>query len=164
MSYKDLVGKSNCITRTIHFDNPKLFGTLNRVARLDEQAAEDIAELEKIVEGLKEYRRELAARYAELATMTYSDLLRIERRHSCWTNKITFEITIHRTFEDGTKDILKCEIFPGKERRTALARFEELKKQHPGIKTEKDLEKTYGEMNEDERDQWRAKREAENKA
>ena len=43
--------------------------------------------------------------------------------------------------ENGTSVETETETFPGKERRAALARFAELKKQYPGIVAEMDIEK-----------------------
>lgn len=48
---------------------------------------------------------------------------------------------IIRTYEDGTTETVLHEHFTGKERRAAFARFEELKRQRPGIETLQDTEK-----------------------
>lgn len=166
MSYKDWNARGDEFKKDVYIwlMQPSYYNSCARVEREDKSTAGMIAHLETIIADLKEYRRELAARYAELATMGYIDTLKIKREFSCWKNRVSFHVTIVRTYDDGTKEEISRDDYSGKERRTALARFEELKKQHPGIKTEKDLEKTYSEMNEAERKQWRAKREAENNA
>ena len=112
------------------------------VARADATAARDIAALESLISDLKEYRQELAARYAQLETMAYTDRLELERRPDGWRGgNITYYLRIVRKYEDGTEAQQMHETFPGKQRRDALKRFEELKKQRPGIKAVKDIEK-----------------------
>ena len=115
--------------------------TADRIPWNDKIAADIIARCESMIEDMKEYRQALAARYAQLSTAAYS--LRLElRREAGWYGKgVTYYVTIYKTFEDGTEIMELSEHYPGKERRTALARFEELKKQRPGIEVVKDIEK-----------------------
>ena len=54
---------------------------------------------------------------------------------------IEYIITITRTFSDGTKKEDSREVFPGKERCKAIARYKALLKQYPGIPAEMDIEK-----------------------
>ena len=109
---------------------------------LDSYAARAIAAAESLIETLKEYRKAIAERFAQLATMPYTIRLELVRR-AAWNGKgVTYHITITKTFEDGsTVDELQ-ENFTGKERHKALARFEELKKQRPGIEAVKNIEKS----------------------
>ena len=72
--------------------------------------------------------------------MAYKDRLEIERDPSRYSG-IKFYVRIARLYEDGTKKNVLHEVFQGKERHKALARFEELKRQHPGIETLKDIER-----------------------
>ena len=90
------------------------------------------------------YRQALAARYAQLETMAYTRLLRLERSPH-WKGHIEYVVTITRTMEDGTQTRELREVYPGKERKKAFTRFEALQKQFPGIPTEKDIEKKYWE-------------------
>lgn len=48
-------------------------------------------------------------------------------------------VRIVRTYEDGTTETQLSETYPGKQRREALARYDELRKQRPGIETLKDI-------------------------
>ena len=79
-----------------------------------------------------EYRdKDAAAKIAEL-----------ERHPSAWAGRpITYDVRIIKTYEDGTKTTELLETYLGKQRREALARFEELKKQRPGIEAIKDIER-----------------------
>lgn len=54
---------------------------------------------------------------------------------------ITYYIRHFTEYEDGTKVETATETFPGKERHAAIKRFEELKKERPGIEYIKDIEK-----------------------
>lgn len=115
---------------------------LAEITAADKRAGQDIAELENLIADLKEYRQALAARYAQLETMSYTDRLELERRPDGWRGgNITYYLRIVRKYEDGTEAQQYHETFPGKQRRDALKRFEELKKQRPGIEAVKDIEK-----------------------
>lgn len=115
--------------------------TENEIRRYDESAARTIAECEAAIEDLKEYRRDLAARYAQLTTAPYKLRLEIERDPH-WRNQgVDYYVRIIKTYEDGTEVQELNEHYSGKERRQALARFEELRKQRPGIEIKKDIER-----------------------
>ncbi len=162
MSYKEKYLPNGIAQRFVFFYDVSKTTYLQQLADRDKHAAQDIAELEALIADIKEYRQDIAKRYGELSTMGYSDTLTIKREFDCWSKVVRFHVTVKRTYTDGTTGEISREDFTGKERRQAIARFEELKKQHPGIKAIKDLEKSYGEMNQQERDVWRAKKEAAN--
>lgn len=113
--------------------------TADRIAWNDEQAARMIAECQQTIEALQEYRQALAARYAALATDPYSLRLELKRDPGWRGSGVDYYVTLYRTYEDGTEDTELNEHYKGKQRREALARFEELKKQRPGIETVKDI-------------------------
>ena len=58
-----------------------------------------------------------------------------------YDNRKIYYIHHYTVYEDGTRVETKSDTFPGTERRAALARFAELKKQFPGITAEMDIEK-----------------------
>ena len=124
----------------IYCQAPKTLKKCDEVARRDRSTEETINQLESYIEGLKDYRRALAARYAELETMTYADRLELER-YPHWSGGIKYYVRIVRTYEDSTSENVLSETYRGKERRKALDRFEELKKQRPGIDAVKDIER-----------------------
>lgn len=105
----------------------------------DGMAAQRIADAQKLIADLTEYRQALAARYAELQIMPYRRVLRVKRWKS---DNVSYYVTICREYEDGTRTEELRESYSGKDRHTALKRFEELKKQNPGIEAEKDIAKS----------------------
>jgi hypothetical protein len=106
----------------------------------DKITAEDITRLENILEALKDYRKDLAKRYGELETMPYKRLLMIDR---CvhWKGHKEYIVTITRICEDKTRIQELREVYPGKERHKAIARYHELLKQYPGIESDMDITK-----------------------
>ena len=116
----------------IYLIDPAKLRTTKDIIWRDKDTADNIARLEGIVAALKDYRRDLAARYNEL--------LKLERRPH-WKGHIEYFITITRTFPDGTQVEELREVYPGKERKKAFDRTTELLRQYPGIPYEKDIEK-----------------------
>ena len=125
----------------IYWNSPRKLDTADRIAYSDKSAAQHIAELQAIIADLQEYRQALAARYGQLETMPYKRELLIERHPAWGSHGTTYDLTITRTMEDGTKQDELHEHYTGKDRSAALKRFEELKKQNPGINATKDIEK-----------------------
>lgn len=115
--------------------------TADRIGWNDEQAARVIADCQQTIEALQEYRQALAARYAALETAPYSLRLELKRDPGWRGSGVDYYVTLYRTYEDGTEVKELNEHYKGKQRREALARFEELKKQRPGIATVKDIER-----------------------
>lgn len=144
MSYHDLLNQygheqPQAETRVYIFtQTPQKLTTPEEVAYRDRTAAQDIKRLEKLVDDLKDYRRALAARYAELETLPYTYLLKLERVPH-WKGHIEYVITLTKTLSDGTKTQDLREVFPGKDRRKAFARAAELLRQRPGIPYEEDI-------------------------
>ena len=124
----------------IYLVDPGKLSTADDIARRDRYAAENIAEMEHIIEALKDYRKALAARYGELETMPYKRLLMLDR---CvhWKGHKEYIVSITRICEDKTRIEELKEVYPGKERHKAIARYQELKKQYPGIESEMDIAK-----------------------
>lgn len=112
----------------------------NDIAWMDRAAARTIAECQSVMEQLTAYRQALATRYAELETMPYVRVLRLERNPR-YDGRKFYDLTITRRFDDGTAVEELRENYNGSERRKAFARFEELKKQYPGIRAEQDTER-----------------------
>lgn len=119
---------------------PAKLSTPSEVAYRDADAARMIKRLESLVDDLKDYRQALAARYAELETLPYCYALKLERVPH-WKGHIEYIITIKKALSDGTETDELREIYPGKERRAALSRYDELKRQRPGIPAEMDIAK-----------------------
>lgn len=146
MSYQNLLMRYGTVqdsgeTRVyVYVHHPWKLTTPKEVTYRDNRAAEDIAQLERLMEDLKDYRKALAERYGELETMAYTRQLRLER-YPHWKGHIEYIITISRTYTDKTEIQELREVYPGKERKKAFERIKELKKQYPGISYEEDIEK-----------------------
>lgn len=146
MSYHDLLYRfgyeqeSAEVRPYIYVQAPHKLSTPEEIAYRDKDAAANIARLEQIILDLKDYRQALAARYGELMTLPYTRVFKLERCPH-WKGHIEYIITITRTLTDGTVTKELREVYPGKERRKAISRYEELKKQYPGIDSAMDIEK-----------------------
>lgn len=119
--------------------------TQDKVAYYDKRAAEYIQYAQALIDNLTEYRQALAARYNQLATAAYHYELKVERQPPSSYSKVKYFVTLNKIFEDGTTVTELNERYEGKQRREALARFEELKKQRPGIAAVMDIEKRHWE-------------------
>lgn len=146
MSYHDLLNRygseqdSAEVRPYIYIQHPRKLNTPEEIAYRDKSAADNIRQLETIIENLKDYRQALAARYGELETMPYTRLLKLERC-THWKGKIEYIVTITRQYSDKTDVQELREVFPGKERKKAFERYNSLLKQYPGIHNEMDIEK-----------------------
>ena len=146
MSYTDLFQRYGAPSKEAeiriwyHLQRPEALDTFDRIKHYDSQAAQIVAQCKKLIEDMSEYRQALAVRYNQLATMPSRRRLRLER-YVNYDNKKFYYIRHFTDYDDGTSVETETETFPGKERRAALARFAELKKQFPGIVAEMDIEK-----------------------
>ena len=146
MSYTDLFQRYGApikdaeIRILYYLRRPDSLDTFDRIKHYDGEAAKIVAQCKKLIEDMSEYRQDLAARYNKLATMPSRRRLRLER-YVNFNNKKFYYIRHFTDYDDGTVVETETETFPGKERRAALARFSELKKQHPGIVAEMDIDK-----------------------
>lgn len=120
--------------------DPKTLETAKRIVYYDQNADDAIEQCKKAIKELEEYRQELAQRYAALETMMFCERLELIR-YKAWKGAVTYHVNIIRTYEDKTEVEILKESFSGKERQKAFKRFEEIKKQRPGIKTVIDVEK-----------------------
>ncbi len=123
-----------------YFRRPDQLVTATSIKQMDKSAALLIQEAEETIERLRDYRKALADRYSELVIMPYKLTLEIHR-HVLYDGHKEYTISIFKTYEDGTRVEELKENYTGKQRREALARFEELKKQRPGIEAVKDIER-----------------------
>lgn len=112
---------------------------LDAVVNMDRNAAHMQRQAEALLANLAEYRQALAERYAALSVMPYKTHLELERRPDYYTHKVIYYVRLVREYEDGTTVKELSETYSGKERREALARFEALKKERPGIEVVKDI-------------------------
>ena len=125
---------------SIYLTDPAKLTTPKDIAWRDKHISEDITRLESVLEALRDYRKDLAARYGALETMPYTRLLKLER-HPHWKGNIEYIVTITRQYSDKTDAQELREVYPGKERKKAFDRYNALLKQYPGIHNEMDIEK-----------------------
>ena len=123
-----------------YLTRPDRLDTFDRIRYQDDRAARLIADCKRLVSQLIEYRQDLAARYNELATMPSRESIELQRQRG-YSGGVTYYIRFWAQYEDGTRVETATETFSGKDRHKAIARFEELKKQRPGIEAVKDIEK-----------------------
>ena len=118
MTYKELFGGWHCrdgyANHTLYVNcyRPDKLSTVAEILQNNERASRTIAELEGYITALREYQ-----------------------------GGVEYYITLTKTLDDGTQVKELSETYTGKERRQAIARFEALKKQRPGIEAIKDIEK-----------------------
>ena len=146
MTYKEFFGGWHCrdgyANHTLYVNcyRPDKLSTVAEILQNNERASRTIAELESYITALREYQQELAKRAAQLETMGYKLSLTLER-YKRYQGGVEYYITLTKTLDDGTQVKELSETYTGKERRQAIARFEALKKQRPGIEAVKDIEK-----------------------
>ena len=146
MTYKELFGGWHCrdgyANHTLYVNcyRPDKLSTVAEILQNNERASRTIAELESYITALREYQQELAKRAAQLETMGYKLLLTL-KRYKRYQGGVEYYITLTKTLDDGTQIKVLSETYTGKERRHAIARFEALKKERPGIEAVKDIEK-----------------------
>lgn len=146
MSYRDRF-RSWCNEDTVQahpyitFYKPETMYSLDDIQRRDKYAADDIDTLQKIIEDLQEYRRDLAARYAELATTTYTYRLYLVREKSWSTKRVSYTVRLVRVLPEGKEIDEQKQIFEGTERKQAFGLFAQLKKERPGIEAVQDTDK-----------------------
>lgn len=125
---------------SIYLTDPAKLTTPKDITWRDKHIAEYITRLESVLEALRDYRKDLAARYGALETMAYTRVLKLER-HPHWKGNIEYIVTITRQYSDKTDVRELQEVYPGKERKKAFDRYNALLKQYPGIHNEMDTEK-----------------------
>ena len=146
MTYKEFFGGWRCrdgyANHTLYVNcyRPDKLSTVAEILQSNERASRTITELESYITALQEYQQELAKRAAQLETMGYKLLLTL-KRYKRYQGGVEYYITLTKTLDDGTQIKELSETYTGKERRQAIARFEALKKQRPGIEAVKDIEK-----------------------
>lgn len=150
MSWRDMFRRygspsKECEERLyIYLSHPDAL-TQEKVVYYDKRAAEYIQCAQTLIDNLTEYRQALADRYNKLATAAYRYELKVERQPPSSYTKVKYFVTLDKVYDDGTRITEIIERYEGKQRREALARFEELKKQRPGIDAITDIEKRHWE-------------------
>lgn len=106
----------------------------------DKRSADKIAELESLIDCLKQHRQAIAARYQELSTAPTVPVITLKRTKTIY-NGIQYTITRYRQYLDGTRAEISHTTYSGKERHKAIADYNAAVKAHPGITAEMDIAK-----------------------
>lgn len=109
---------------------PDLIERQEDIKRYDTNAARSIAECERLIKQLKDYRQDLCTRYNELETMSYKDEYKLARYVS-YDNSVSYYLRYTVVYEDGTRDERAVKKFAGKERHAAIKAFKQLREEHP---------------------------------
>lgn len=126
---------------TTYTYEPKSYTTGADLLAADHRAAEDIAQLTHYITALKKYRKSLAERMEQLATMGFYMKCELRRERSWRDSKVFYYITISMVFDDGTEQITESTKYSGTERNKALADYESMRKANPHWKCSKDIER-----------------------
>lgn len=145
---------SDSVTHTIRafYIDPQSVHEPERLKNYDSMAADDINDLLREIELLKQYRAAIVERFGELATAATVPVIRLRRRKDSYTNKVFYyleEITRYLDEPDNrsyvktsyTDQVDNTTTFEGKARREAISAFEAYKKAHPGIIAVSDIER-----------------------
>ena len=130
-----------------HLKNPDKIDTLKYLEYYDSTASKAIAEYQEKIEFLKQYRADIAERSKDFFTANYTLFLSLKRDRSYRDGKVYYEIKIDKIFDNATiaPETIHKSRYQGTERHAAFKEFEALKKQYPGIKFEKDIDKKFWE-------------------
>ena len=126
-----------------HIKKPDTIDSAKSLEHYADNARRAIKEAEEFIEFLKQYQKDLCARYQEIVSTNYTLFLLLKRHVNLYTNVKTYEITISQRYTDNNiKDVeILREKFEGRDRHKALKRFEALKKEYPNIENAMEIEK-----------------------
>ena len=115
---------------------------ISELKQYDTWAARDIRSLEETIIKLKEYRKELFEHTQQIQELESRLQLKLKRERR-YDNKVHYYVTVKRIYPANERmynDIIN-EHYEGADRHVAIKRFEQLKKEYPGIEAIKDIEK-----------------------
>lgn len=145
MTYDDLFyHKDEAEIRShAYIKKPEAIDSIKSLEYFADNTRRAIKEAEEHIAFLKQYQKDLCARYQEITATNYTLFLLLKRHINSYTNAKTYEITISRRYtENRIADVqILREVFEGRDRHKALKRFEELKKQYPNIDNAMEIEK-----------------------
>jgi hypothetical protein len=116
--------------------------SLERLAGYDRHAQNSINYAEELIKAIKQYRLDLYNHCQTIRTAAFHLELQIRRRRGCRGGCVTYHVELLKIYEGNlSAEYLIEERFNGKERHKALERYNELKKQYPGIPVREDTAK-----------------------
>lgn len=118
----------------IYMRSPAKRTSLADLLQSDKHAAEDIARLQRMIEDLQQYRRDMAERAAYLISTQPTKSAELKRRRDAWSKKIYYDFIEWDTFPDGTRQRVSRTTYDGADRHKAIADAKEYQKTHTGVK------------------------------
>ena len=142
--YCDGSGFVNVYSTNFYIQRPDKIKALAKIQEVDIKIDTEIKYLLSKIELLKLYRAELFNRFQEINAVNFHLRVMIDRQRQYYENKVFYYITVDKIPDraDVAPVLILCEKFNGKERHTALKRFEELCKQYPQAEQSKKIEKS----------------------
>jgi hypothetical protein len=126
----------------LYITRPDKLDKLDRIEHADQVAAEKIAELEKCIDFLKIYRRELVTRYNEITTAATVPGVKLVRKRGYYDKKVTYQLITYTHYVESDQDVTdNTETFKGTDRNIAIKTYKDYVKAHPGILAGMDIEK-----------------------
>ncbi len=121
----------------MYFTDPQEL-TLKDLESSDKRTREYIEECEELIEQMKKYRLELAARSRKLLTMNHHIKISLIRKKR-WKEKVYYYLKKEEVYDDGTTETISNEKYAGIKRHEAIKAFENCKKQFPQYEYYKDI-------------------------
>lgn len=121
---------------------PSRRSSLEDLRQSDRRAAEDIARLQRMIDTLQQYRRDMAERAAYLISTPPTRSAELTRHKDYCTKKVTYSFIEWDTYPDGTRQRVSLTTYEGTERHKAIADAKEYQRTHTGIAVTFDIEKS----------------------
>lgn len=107
---------------------------IKRLLDADNRCTYTIERMQKAIKELQLYRIELYNQITTIQELKYKLTLKLRREKSYMYKKVFYYVELDKVYEGlHDKESIFKESFSGTERKQAAKKFEELKKQYPGI-------------------------------
>lgn len=129
-------------TRHFYLPDPRSLNTLEQCTYQGGSAARYATELRAMIETMEAYQQLIYDRVQELTTARYHMEIHLIR-HKRYDNKVHYYLEVKKVYDTPgiNPETIERTVYPGTERRKALADFAEYQKTHAGIVAIKDIEK-----------------------
>ncbi|WP_458407830.1 hypothetical protein [Anaerotignum sp.] len=114
---------------------------LNTLKLYDRNTAHDIERLEEALKELKEHRKEIFQQAQRVAAAPVTLEIELTRERKFRENHVFYHLRRYEVREGIGKTKIAGESYPGKDRKTALLRFDQWKKEFPAATVTVDIEK-----------------------
>lgn len=125
----------------IYERHPETLHTAKTILNSFNGVERTLEELEEVMEELKAYRVALTERYNYITTAPTKQKIKLYREKK-YGGKVFYFIQFYTVnLVDGYEDLTEVIRYEGKERKKAIERFEQLKKEKTGVIFEQDIER-----------------------